>query len=402
MRVLNVIATMDPVSGGPCQGLRNSIPVQHELKVENEVVCFDNPSESFLHLEKNFKIHAIGPPKGPYSYCRKLSNWLTEHINRFDVIVIHGLWLYHSFGTFNIWRTYKHKNKKAPKLFVMPHGMLDPYFQRAKSRRLKAVRNWIFWNLIENKVVNKSDGVLFTCREELELAKQTFSLYKPSNELNAGFGIPEPPAKNIKTLWTFLKKCPRLKDNSYWLFLSRIHPKKGVDLLIKAYVRLKLLQDNIPDLVIAGPGLETPYGQQVKKLAKGLPIHFPGMLKGKAKWSAFYYSDVFVLPSHQENFGIAIVEAMSCGKPVLITNQVNIWREVKEGNAGIISNDTEDDIFSMLHQWHNLNNYQKNRLGMNAYTVYKEKFSVRNAAKKFIGCISNESSINTDVSVGTV
>ena len=188
-----------------------------------------------------------------------------------------------------------------PKLYLMPHGMLDPYFQRAKSRRLKAIRNWIFWKLIEGKVINGADGVLFTCKDELLLARETFDPYHPKAEINVGYGIQLPPLFEQDFRKSFLEKCPELENKPYWLFLSRIHPKKGTDLLLKSYLKLKMKYIDIPALVIAGPGLDTPYGKELQHLAKDSLIYFPGMLEGSTKWGAFYGCEAFILPSHQEN-----------------------------------------------------------------------------------------------------
>ena len=393
MRILRVIATMNPRSGGPCQGIRNSIPVQNEHGIENEVLSFDSPDDDFVH-DKNFKIHAIGPAVGPYAYCASLNQWIANNIDRYDVAIIHGLWLYNSYGTYRLWQVLKKNKMKVPKLYVMPHGMLDPYFQRSKTRKLKALRNWIFWNIVEKRVVNGADGLLFTCEQELLLAKETFSGYRPKSVLNVGYGIQDPPGKNIKSLWTFLKKCDIVRTQPYWLFLGRIHPKKGVDLLIKAYLELKKQVNEIPDLVIAGPGLETSFGKEIKEMGEHPCIHFPGMLEGKAKWSAFHYCNAFILPSHQENFGIAVVEAMACQKPVLITDQINIWREIKSGKAGLVSKDTEDGIFKMLLRWQDLSDLKKAEISLNAYNVYREKFSIEKTALRMIDCIQGNEHSN--------
>lgn len=388
MKILRIIATMNPKSGGPCQGIRNIIPAQKIYGIENEVLSFDSPWADFLN-NNDFKIHAIGPAPGPYAFCSNLNKWLSENFKRFDVAIIHGLWLYNSYGTYKFWKLSKKQNKKVPKLYVMPHGMLDPYFQRARSRRFKAIRNWIFWKLIENQVVNGVDGMLFTCKQELLLARETFRPYNPKKELNAGYGIPRPPGKNIKSYWAFLKKCPKVGANNYWLFLSRIHPKKGVDLLIKAYLRLKQKSKYIPDLVIAGPGLETSYGKKILEMSRDESIHFTGMLEGKAKWAALHYCKVFILPSHQENFGIAVVEALACSKPVLITKQINIWNEILAGNGGIISEDTEEGVYKMLKYWSRLPAAEKTKIGNNALKVFREKFAVEKTALKMIECLNS-------------
>ncbi|NDW19181.1 glycosyltransferase [Dysgonomonas sp. 216] len=390
MKILNVISSMDPKAGGVCQVLRNNIPEQKRIGVYNEVICFDAADEDFLKQE-NITIHAIGPAKGPYAYCPELQTWMKNNLNRFDVVIIHGLWLYHSYGAYTAWAKFKKKNTSAPKLFVMPHGMLDPYFQRAKERRLKAIRNWIFWKIIERKIINNSDGLLFTCEDELLLARETFSPYHPVLELNVGLGIQTPPSYNEKTMKdAFFSLCPQAESQPFLLFLSRIHPKKGVDLLIKAYIQLKDRGLNLPKLVIAGPGLETPYGKELTDLVKDrTDIFFPGMLTGDAKWSAFYNCEAFVLPSHQENFGIAIVEAMACSKAVLISNKVNIWREIEKGGGGIVESDTLEDITKMLEQWGNLSTLEKTMMGVKAKETFQIYFSVKETATRMIDVIKS-------------
>lgn len=377
---------MDPINGGPCQGIRNSIPEQEICGVESEVLCFDAPDANFLKHDK-FLIHAIGPAIGPYAYCSGLRFWLKENLLRFDVVIIHGLWLYNSFGTYLVWKSLKKQQHKVPKLYLMPHGMLDPYFQEAPDRKLKAIRNRIFWRFLERKVVNGVDGLLFTCEEELLLARKSFSTYHPKNEINIGYGIQIPPKPTSSNLSKFHEKCPDLISRSYWLFLSRIHSKKGVDILISAYLRLKQESFDIPDLVIAGPGLNTLFGSRLKKLAVGSSIHFPGMLEGAEKWGAFSGCEAFILPSHQENFGIAVVEAMACGKPVLISNQINIWREIEKANAGLICQDNEDGILAMLKYWTNEAPNSKKMMGERAALVFQKNYAMDKAAERMIACV---------------
>lgn len=389
-KILRVITSMNPENGGPCQGIRNSIPALKKLGVYNEVVCFDSPDASFLGSD-DFTIHAIGPSKGPYAYCPLMQEWLLNNFDRFDAVIIHGLWLYNNYGTYAAWKKYKNKNANAPApaLYVMPHGMLDPYFQKAPERRVKAVRNAIFWALFEKKAVNGATGVLFTCEEELLLARQTFKNYLPNKELNVGYGIQYPPEYTTAMEEAFIDKCPEVSNKPFILFLSRIHQKKGVDLLIKAYLKLKENNADIAPLVIAGPGLDTDFGQEIQALAKNdNNIYFPGMLTGNAKWGAFYACEAFILPSHQENFGISVVEAMACSSPVLISKQVNIWREINNGNAGIIDQDTEEGTYKILLQWCNLTNDDKKQMGTNALTVFKENFTIEKAAAQMIDKIN--------------
>lgn len=374
---------MDPRNGGPCEGIRNSIFAQKALGIDNEVLSFDSPDKNYL-LTDSFKTHAIGPVKGPYCYSSELKKWLRKNLLNYDVVIIHGIWLYNSYGTFRVWKKIKDGGTKVPQLYIMPHGMLDPYFQKSKNRRLKAIRNWFFWKLVEEKVINGADGVLFTCEEELLLARKTFKPYRPQNELNIGYGVRNPPEFQEAFITKFREKCPSLNNRPYLLFLSRIHPKKGVWNLVNAYLKLKGENHNIPDLVIAGPGIQTSFGKKIYRMAEGNSVHFPGMLEGSAKWAAFYCCEAFILPSHQENFGIAVVEALACGKPVLISKQVNIWREIERGAGGLITSDTEDETYEMLKQWISLSKQIKREMGQNAANIYQMHYTIEKATGKML------------------
>ncbi len=397
---------MDPKLGGVCQALKTTVNGLNAYPdVQNEIVSFDDPDASFINTNL-YQIHALGSGKGPWFQNSNYVPWLLQNLFKYDAVVLHGLWNYQGFGLIKVLRKLKSKsanNNNASfntKFFVMPHGMLDPYFQKAAGRKLKAVRNWIYWKLIERKVVNLADGLLFTCEAELQLARKTFSPYHPNKELVVGLGVEEPPAFTVAMRDAFVKKCPKLHGQPYLLFISRIHEKKGVDLLITAYIKAgepKIQSTNASfideKLVVAGPGIETAYGQKIKILASRIKetekaVFFPEMLTGDAKWGAFYGCEAFILPSHQENFGIAVVEALACGIPVLISDQVNIWSEIAASNAGIIAADTAAGTSKLLDHWNKLSTEQKNEMRRNARNCYEKYFAVSPAANNFLKAIT--------------
>ena len=384
MKVLRVISSMNLRHGGPAQGIRNSIPAMKALGISNEVLCFDTGKEDYCGQD-NFDIHFIGPSVGPYAFCANLDPWLQSNLNKYDIVIIHGLWLYNSYGTFKTWKALKIKDLKYPKLYIMPHGMLDPYFQNAPGRKIKAMRNSIFWHFFEKKVINGADGVLFTCQRELELARETFKDYSPRKEINVTYGIQPPPTFEKSMEIDFLNKSGLQKGERFILFLSRIHPKKGVDLLINAYLNLKTnRQINLPKLVIAGP-LNSSYTHDLECSVKDRSdVIFTDMLQGKAKWGALYLCEAFILPSHQENFGIAVAEALACGKPVLITDKVNIYKEIMDGDAGIVKKDNIVDVQNLLVEWCNTSMDRKLKMNQNALVVYRDKFSIETSAKIMI------------------
>lgn len=394
MHLLHVISSMDPVNGGPSQGIRNLDIAMRNEGVVREVVCLDPPDSPYLNRDE-FTIHSLGPWRSQWRYSSKLIPWLYANIHRFDIVIINGLWAYHSYAAWKVLHKLKSKfpAKKLPKVLVMPHGMLDPYFQRAKERWLKAIRNWVYWKLIEGHVVNDADGLLFTCQTELLLARETFTPYHPKKEYNAGYGIKPPPGYHHSMSDAFYERCPQLKGIPYLLFLGRIHPKKGVRMLADVYAGLYKARAfaglTTPSLVIAGPGWNSEYGKLLTKQLSRIPeissvVYTPDMLTDDAKWGAFYGCEAFVLPSHQENFGIAVVEALACAKPVLISNQVNIWREVEDGGAGLVENDHDIGVRNLLTTWLEMPPEEKAQMSEAAKKVYLDHFTVDQIVQNYM------------------
>lgn len=386
MKILHIISSMNPIQGGVCQAVRNLIPAMDAGGSYNEVVSFDPPDAPFIGQD-SFVTHALGIGKGPYRYQRKFIRWLMLNMADYEVLIVHGLWQYTNFGTYRALKCHLRKQtKKSPKLYVMPHGMLDPYFQSAANRRVKALRNLVFWYLVEKRVMNWAHGVLFTCEEERNLASTTFTQYKPKATFVVGLGIVEPPSENEVNSAPFFTKFPTIKALGYILFISRIHEKKGIDQLIEAYLkRLQAFPDMDP-LVIAGPGLETDYGQMLFKLSQSASgkIVFTDMLTGDMKWTAFYNCRFFILPSHQENFGIVVAEALACSKPVLISDKVNIWREIIEEKGGVVAPDTPNGVAALLERAFDMPIYEETEMRCNARAVYENHFSIDKASRKLL------------------
>ncbi|WP_456313305.1 glycosyltransferase [Pseudomonas shirazensis] len=384
MKILHVITSMNPKRGGVCQVLRNLNPYLIKKGIDVEIVSLDNEHDDF-GIHDNCVTHKIGYGKTSYQYQPKLIQWLNNNVSKFDCVIVHGLWQYPNYALNKSIELLKKQHKKVPKVFIMPHGMLDPYFQKAPERKWKALRNEIVWSLIEKKCINEANIILFTCEEEMRLAATTFKGYKPLKTVNVGLGIQPPPENTDSFKEAFYNECPKIKSKKYFLFLSRIDEKKGVNLLINAYNELSDKNTNLPDLVIAGP-LDTEYAEDMVKLAShNQKIHFTGMLKDKSKWGAFYNCEAYLLPSHQENFGIAIVEAMACKKPVLITKNINIWSEIMEGSAGWIANlEEENNLKDVLSDLLNQSEEKLTAKGLNAFETYQNNFKIETCANNFI------------------
>ncbi|GAB5504369.1 MAG: hypothetical protein Pyrs2KO_30240 [Pyruvatibacter sp.] len=153
--------------------------------------------------------------------------------------------------------------------------------------------------------------------------------------------------------------------------------------MLKAFVEFSKANPET-HLVIAGPDEEgLSEGLLTYAAVHGLRdrVHFPGMLEGEAKCGAFRGAEVFILPSHQENFGIVVAEALSWSKPVLVTDKVNIWREVASSGAGLVESDTFDGILKLLLQWGALPEASREDMAQSAKECFAKNFTIDRAAE---------------------
>jgi glycosyltransferase involved in cell wall biosynthesis len=186
------------------------------------------------------------------------------------------------------------------------------------------------------------------------------------------------------------KHCPSIKGRRYFLFLGRLHSKKGVDLLLRAYAKVArefptTNGGTAPDLVVAGPCHSGSYLTSLKEIAAragvATSVHWPGMVEGDAKWGALSGADAFVLPSHQENFGIAVVEALACGTPALISNRVNIWSELSSDEAALVESDDETGTLRLLQRWLALTPTARGAMSAAARASFRRRFEISYASQ---------------------
>jgi glycosyltransferase involved in cell wall biosynthesis len=279
-----------------------------------------------------------------YGYNKRLIPWLRANAHQYDAVIVEGLWQYIGFA---VWRALA--GTSTP-YYVFSHGMLGPWFKHTYP--LKHLKKWLYWPWAEYRVLRDARRVLFTCDEERKLARESFWLYKVCEEV-AGFGVANPPVNDEELAAKFLDEYPLLQGKRIALYLSRIHEVKGCDLLLVSFAKVAKQDDSL-HLVMAGPdqtGWIPKLQAQAEALGIAHRITWLGMLQGNVKWSAFYAAEVFVLPSHHENFGVVVVEALACGKPVLISNKVNIWREIEADGAGFVADDTQAGTDDLLNRW---------------------------------------------------
>jgi len=376
MRILHVIRTVNPAWGGPVEGLCQIGTAVHMLGNMVEVACLDAPDAPWL---KTFPlpVHALGPALGVYGFGRRWAPWLRENVRGYDFVIMNGIWQYHSFGT---WRVLR---KIGMPYAIFPHGALDPWFKR--THPLKHVKKWMYWPWAEFRVLRDAQAVLFTCEQERLLARQSFWLYR-CNELVVGYGTSVPEGDSGRQTEAFLASYPELRDKRIALYLGRLHPRKGCDLAVDAFAAV-LGADPSWRMVFAGPdqtGWKSELQRRAERAGIAGRITWIDMLSGDAKWGAIRAAEFLFLPSHGENFSMVVAEALACGTPVLISDKVNIWREVQSGNAGLVAPDDLEGSCTMLRNWLTMPTADKQLIRQRTRECYRNHFEIENAAHNLV------------------
>ncbi|MBY6243415.1 glycosyltransferase [Methylosinus sp. Sm6] len=405
MKVLHIIASVDPRHGGPIAGVTSSAEVWSRHGHVRHILSLDAADAPHiadcpvLVFPIGFKgrLYAFARRALPwlrYGYSPHLTSWLKAHVHEYDAVIINGLWNYASLGG---WRGLR--GLDVP-YFVFTHGALDPWFNHAYP--MKTIFKSIFWRLFEHRVLRDAAGVFFTSEEERLVSRTSFAPYR-AKEIVVGYGSRDIVGDGDAQRAAFLERYPATKNRRLILFLSRIHKKKGVDLLLDAFAQIAA---DFPDfdLVIAGPdqvGLQASLEARADRLAIGDRVLWSGMLSGDLKWGAYRAADFFVLPSHQENFGIVVTDAMALCVPVLITNKVNIWREIEADGAGIVVDDEANSIAQGLRRLCAISAEDRAAIGRKARASFLARFDLEANAIDLLEQI-RRSIGNADASVSEV
>jgi glycosyltransferase involved in cell wall biosynthesis len=370
MRILHTVRSVNPEGGGVIETVKQFSRVLEQQGHDVTIASLDGPDDAWV---KNcpHRVEALGPSRSNYGRSPHFVPWLRKNAAVFDAVIVNGLWQYSSFG---VWKALRGSGRRY---FVFPHGMLDPWFKRTYP--LKHAKKWLYWPWAEYRVLRDAEAVLFTCEQERRLARESFWLYR-AHERVVPLGIARPSGDALAQRELFLTEFPQCRGKRIVLFLGRIHEKKGCDLLIRGFAAVAAQCPEL-QLVMAGPEQQnsTQWRQLADKL--GLPdrIVWTGMLTGDLKWGALRSAEVFALPSHQENFGIAVVEALACAVPVLISREVNIWREIVESGAGVSEPDTVEGTTQLLRSWLAKSPSEREHMRAMAQRCFADRFEINRA-----------------------
>ncbi len=383
MRILKTVHSLDPAAGGVATAVdalsRAEITLGHSV----EVACLDDPASLWL-AGRPYGVHAFRPKfLRSYGYCPAFAAWLGQNAGRFDVMTVEGLWQYHGPIVRNL-----ALRAKIPYV-VYPHGMLDPWFQRAYPAKHR--KKMVYWKLCGHKVLRDARAVAFTTEEEMRLAQNSFQPWQARSVISPlGVTLPDGSPGDRAQAWR--EKFPVLAARKFLLFLGRIDPKKGADLLLEAYASAypEAVRNTgaAPALVLAGPETRPEFsaycrGLMIKfGLREGTDVIWAGLLDHEMKWAALETADALVLPSHQENFGYVVAEALAAGTPVLISKPVNLWREVVADGAGLAASDDVAGTRELLAAQAAWTPADRARFSNAALACFQKRYQIEAAARR--------------------
>lgn len=332
MKVLHLIPYMHPSAGGPPVVVDRWCVELHRLGIDAQVLTTDaysgsDPSDDWIQNYRASYPIDVMKKTGPngFGFSSGMKQALAAKLQSVDLVHVHNLWGYTNFIAARLCPA-----ANVP-FVVSTHGMLDP-----NSVTRKKLKKAIYGNIIEWPAIRKAKAIFVTHEEEARLAAQTCSGLPQS--IVVPLGTEDPPAADAAELEEeFLEQFPECRNRQRVTFLGRLHSKKGLDLLIPAIARVR---EEAPDamLVLAGPA-EPSYEAELRQQCDRHGLHghvvFAGMLTGQSKWAALAAADVFALPSYQENFAIALVEALRMGVPAVISDRINIWSDLIQAEAAI-------------------------------------------------------------------
>ncbi len=324
MKVLHVISSIDRRAGGPTVALAGLALAQQRAGMMVSVLATYAMDEQLEVAEvlrdAGVTVDLAGPTQGRFRRHHAIGAIVHDAVAEAEVVHIHALWEQVQYEA-----AVAAADARVPYIF-RPCGMLDPW-SLSQNRLLKR----LFLELRFRWALNRASLIHFTSKTERD---RTSPLNLTAESIVIPNGIQPEEFAKLPPRGEFQKRYPCLAGQRIVLFLSRVHFKKGLDLLIPAFAQAKLANTM---LVIAGPDRDQ-YTDRLKSMAQEHHISdrvlFTGMLHGRERLEALVDADLFVLPSRQENFGIAVIEALAAKCPVVISDQVNIHQEVTAAGVG--------------------------------------------------------------------
>ena len=366
VRILHVLATLDPQSGGPAQACLEMAQAVadrgHDVAIFATDFAVDGqdgrPSNLGLFPKLDVRLFPVQAPR-PWKRSSDMNRALRSEVARFDIVHIHSLYLFHN------WSAARACRQNNVPYIVRPHGLLDPYIHR-RHRWRKRLMEVAF----QNHALHCAAAIHYTADLERDIS-QPYANNDRSVVIPLGVNLPDTNSSSIRSALS--ERFPETANKTVLLFLSRLHRKKGLDLLIPALAQARAVNPNL-HLVLAGPD-DGALADTLASIAQaGLEnsVTITGMLRGADKAAAFAGADFFVLPSYSENFAIAAAEAMAYGLPVIVSDQVNIHPDITASGAGMV---VDCSVASLTRAINDMAQADRPAMGRRARILVEEKYS---------------------------
>ncbi|MDD2752165.1 MAG: glycosyltransferase [Candidatus Omnitrophica bacterium] len=386
MKVLHVIPSVSLIRGGPSQAVLAMVKALRAHNIDAQIATTDDNGPGVLNVAlkqcieyKEVPVWFFHEYSLPFAFIREfcfspsMENWLWKHISDFDIIHIHSIFSYPSAMAMRIARI-----KHIPYI-IRPAGSLEKY-----SLRQKSLKKRIYLSIIGRSNIDQSQAIHFTSDREAQEAS-VLGFKAPSFILPHGVSIPSFVPDARQKLRSLLKVA---QDEPVILFISRLHPKKGLEYLIPALANLKNMRFTF---VIAGngePGYETKIDNLLKSSGINDRTHRIGFITGEKKDLLLQGADIFTLTSASENFALALFEAMAAGLPVLITEGVAAANLIKKNQCGYVVKLDNTNITSTMKQF--LNNLENERIiGQRGKELVLREFNWNDVALRLIRVYEN-------------
>lgn len=373
MKILHYIPSIDRTSGG-VGAYMQLLTTELGKLVELHVVTHREANP--LTLE-NCTVHYIPKNNNPFSNKGKTEFLTLLNDIKPDVFHANSCWLPLSART-TIWA----KNIGYTVVYT-PHGMLEPWIMKRHYWTKKFPASLLF----QKRGIQIANVIHATAESE----KHNLTQLGWNNNIEVIPNCVEIDKITMKESWI---------RNKNILFLSRVHIKKGINFLIEATANLKTELQGYT-INIAGEGEES-YINELKQLASKLGvenlIHFIGGVYGDKKWELFKKADLFVLPTHSENFGIVVAEALACGTPV-ITTQGTPWQELESYHCGWWTEIGTEATTKALKEFLQCTETQLEQMGKNGRKLIEEKYSSQKVAQDMVELYKKSLSINMELNI---